>query len=64
MCRLSEQRERDLIAGVCLLLALHLLKRSIATIGELVQAAAALAAIGLAAGTALLLIAAALAGGF
>jgi hypothetical protein len=49
-----------IIAGACLLLALHLLKRAVAPIGVLVQAAAALAAVGLAVGTALLLIAAAL----
>jgi hypothetical protein len=52
-----------IIAGACLFLALHLIKRAIAPIGVLVQAAAALAAGGLAVGAALVLIAAALAGG-
>ncbi|MFC4064823.1 hypothetical protein [Actinoplanes subglobosus] len=52
------------IAGACLLLALHLIKRAVAPIGALVQAAAALAAGGLAVGAALVLIAAALVGGF
>ncbi|MEU4157148.1 hypothetical protein [Actinoplanes sp. NPDC026670] len=52
-----------IIAGTCLVLALHLLKRATAPIGALVQAAAALAAVGLAVATALVFIAAALVGG-
>ncbi|GIF40235.1 hypothetical protein [Actinoplanes xinjiangensis] len=52
-----------IMAGACLLLALQLLRRAVAPIGALVQAAAALAAMGLAVGAALVLIAAALVGG-